>query len=114
IQLLACGWQIYEAGILRVFHDTELKHHQSPEITSGEITNIGLCAFLNYPIISWGWGFLQVANRVVYAVRMGRIRGSCTGVFPVPMHCYRKRRYRKPIAWKTLKKYLRFRRASMA
>src|SRR5262249_20271382 len=44
LQLFAAGWQMYEAGNLRVFHDTDLRHHQSTEITSGVITNVGLCA----------------------------------------------------------------------
>src|SRR5262249_43943375 len=30
LQLFAMGWQIYETGDLRVFHNTELKHHRSP------------------------------------------------------------------------------------
>jgi GT2 family glycosyltransferase len=51
IQLFAAGWDIYEAGDLRVFHDTELKHHESPKITAGHIANTGLCAFLNYPML---------------------------------------------------------------
>jgi ABC-type Na+ efflux pump permease subunit len=54
LQLFAAGWQIYEAGDLSVYHDTELKHHQSPEITSGYIANAGLFAFLNYPIVGRG------------------------------------------------------------
>jgi transposase len=59
IQLFASDWQIFEAGALRVFHDTELKHHQSAEITAGVITNVSLCVFLNYPMVAWSWGFLQ-------------------------------------------------------
>jgi GT2 family glycosyltransferase len=114
MQLFACGWQIYEAGELRVFHDTDLKHHRSPEVTSGVITNVGLCVFLNYPVIGWGWGFLQLANSVGYSIRMGRIRGICSGIFRIPAECYRNRRYRKPVAWKTLRRFLRFRRTGTA
>jgi GT2 family glycosyltransferase len=111
MQFLDSGWHIYEAGELRVFHDTDLKHHESPEITSGVITNVGLCAFLNYPIVGWGLGFLQVASIVVYSMRMGRIRGICRGLFRIPLDCYRNRQYRKPIAWRSLKRFLRSRRA---
>jgi len=114
IQLFAYGWQIYEAGDLRVFHDTDLKHHVSPEVTSGVIANVALCAFLNYPIIGWGWGLLQVANSVIYFVRMGRMRGICSGIFRIPTDCYRYRRYRKPVGWKTLTRFLRFHRTGMA
>lgn len=109
MQLFAAGWQIFEAGDLRVFHDTELKHHQSPEITAGVIANVGLCAFLNYPVIAWGWGLVQVANKIVYCIRMGRVRGILSGVLQIPVDCYRNRRYRKPIARDTLRRYFRLR-----
>ena len=57
-QLFAHGWQIYKSENLRVFHDTDLKHHDTPEITSGTITNTALFAFLHYPGLGLGWGFL--------------------------------------------------------
>jgi hypothetical protein len=110
LQLFATGWQIYQAEDLRVFHDTDLSHHESPEITSGTITNVGLCAFLNYPIIGWAWGLAQVANLVVYCIRRGRLRGICSGLVRIPVDCYRNRRYRKPMTWRTLRAALDFRR----
>jgi GT2 family glycosyltransferase len=113
LQLFAAGWQIYEAGHLRVFHDTDLKHHQSPEVTSAAIANIGLYAFLHYPAIAWGIGIAQVTNKVAYCIRVGRFRGICSGIFCIPAECYRNRRYREPVAWPTLKRYLRFRRTSI-
>jgi hypothetical protein len=106
LQLFAAGWQIYESGDLRVFHDTDLKHHQSPEVTSGVITNVGLYAFLHYPISAWGWGVAQVANKVAYCIRKGRVRGILSGIFRIPRECYRNRRYRKPIARLTLNRFL--------
>ena len=63
LQLFEAGWQIYEAGNLRVFHDTDLKHHQSSEITSGIIANVGLYAFLHYPFIGWGLGLSPVRQQ---------------------------------------------------
>jgi GT2 family glycosyltransferase len=114
LQLFEAGWRICEAGNLRVFHDTDLKHHNSPEITSGTITNIGLCAFLNYPVVGWGWGLAQVANIVLCSARMGRIRGICSGIFRIPGDCYRNRRHRNPIAWHSLRKFLKFRRTGIA
>ena len=110
MQLFAAGWDIYQAGDLRVVHDTDLKHHVSPEVTAGAITNAGLCVFLNYPVIGWGWGIAQVANQVVFFVRLGRLRGIWSGILQIPFDCYRNRQHRRPIPWKTLRKFLHFRR----
>jgi GT2 family glycosyltransferase len=114
MQLFAAGWDIYEAGDLRVFHDTELKHHESPEVTAGVIANVGLCAFLNYPMIGWGWGIAQVANVIVHSIRLGRLRGILSGVLRIPSDCYRNRQHRRPIPWNTLRKFLHFRRMGLA
>lgn len=113
LQMFAAHWKIFEAGDLRVFHDTELKHHQTAEITSGYVTNVGLFAFLNYPVIGWGWGFLQLANVVIFSIRMGRIRGLLSGILCIPAECYRNRQHRNPIAWSTVRSFLRFRRAGL-
>jgi GT2 family glycosyltransferase len=113
LQLFEAGWQIFQTGNLRVFHDTELKHHQSPEITSGAIANVALYAFLHYPFIGWGWGFLQVANKIAYCIRRGRIRGICTGLFSIPGDCYRNRQYRKPVQWHTLRRFINFNRTGV-
>jgi len=108
LQLFGAGWQIYVAGNLRVFHNTELKHHQSPEITSGSIANVGLFAFLHYPFVGWGRGFLQLGNKVFYFIRIGRIGGISAGLLSIPGKCYRNRQYRKPIPWRALKKFHHF------
>jgi hypothetical protein len=114
LQFFSVGWQIYKSGNLRVFHDTDLSHRESPETVSATITNVGLCAFLHYPIIGWGWGLAQVANLVIWCIRRGKVRGIWSGVAKIPMDCYRNRRYRKPVAWKVLRNYLNFRRTSVA
>ena len=114
LQLFAAGWEIYDAGRLRVFHDTELAHHNSPEIVSGYVANVGLYAFLHYPISGWYRGFLQVANVVVFSVRMGRIRGLCSGLVRIPLDCYRNRLHRNPIAWQTVRRFLQFRKTGVA
>jgi GT2 family glycosyltransferase len=113
LQLFEAGWQIYEAGDLRVFHDTELKHHQASEITSGTIANVGLYVFLHYPFIGWGRGLLQLSNKVFYCIRMGRIGGICSGLFRIPGECYRNRQHRKPIPWQTLKEFHHFNRTGV-
>ena len=107
LQFFAAGWQIYESGDLRVFHDTDLEHHQSPEITSGVIANVGLYAFLHYPISAWGLGVAQVANKVAYCIRKGQVRGIVSGVLSIPRECYCNRQYRRPIARQTLNGFQR-------
>jgi GT2 family glycosyltransferase len=108
LQLFANGWQIYEAKDLRVFHDTDLKHHRSSEVTSGIIANVGLYAFLHYPLTAWPLGAAQVANQIAYVIRMGRLRGICSGLLSIPAECYRNRQYRKPVTWPTLKRFRHF------
>ena len=114
LQLFASGWKMYETGELRVFHDTFLKHHESPEITSGSITNVGLRVFLHYPPMGWGWGILQLGNKVVHCARVGRMRGIWSGLLRIPFDCYQHRRYRKPMPWRELRAYLRFCRTGEA
>jgi glycosyltransferase involved in cell wall biosynthesis len=113
IQLFAAGWRIVISGELRVFHDTDLSHHNSPEVTAGVVANVALCAFLNYPISGFPRGLLQVANTVVFSLRRRRIRGLLQGITSIPMHCYRNRQYRDPISRKAMKEYLRFRRTGV-
>jgi len=114
LQLFAAGWRVYEASELRVFHDTDLSHHQTAEITAGVIANVGLFAFLHYPLVGWGWGLAQLANIVVYSIRMGRVRGIISGLLRIPADCYHNRRFRKSVPWPTLRRFLRFRRTGVA
>jgi GT2 family glycosyltransferase len=108
LQLFVAGWQIYESGNLRVFHDTELTHHRSPEITTGSIVNVGLFVFLHYPVIAWGRGLLQMANKILYCVRVGRFRGIGSGLLQMPGECYRYRHLRRPVPLRTLREFLQF------
>ena len=112
LQLYTTGWDVYEARELRVLHDTDLKHHVSGEVTAGIIANVGLFVFLHYPVRHWGWGFLQVTNRVIYSIRMGRLQGILAGIIQIPIDCYRNRLHRKPVPLPTLKRFLELRRAA--
>jgi GT2 family glycosyltransferase len=110
MQLFAAGWDIFEAGDLRVFHDTDGKHHESPEVTAGVIANAGLFAFLNYPMIGWGWGALQVVKVIVHFVRLGQLRGIWSGILQIVPDCYCNRQHRRPLPWNTLRRFLYLRR----
>jgi len=108
LQLFVSGCQMMRAGELRVFHDTDLKHHHSNEITSGSITNVALYAFLHYPMMASGLAMLQLGNKVADCLRRGRIGGIIPGLLRIPADCWRNRMYRKPVPWKTLQRYARF------
>jgi GT2 family glycosyltransferase len=106
--LFVSGWRMVRAGELRVFHDTELKHHRSAEITAGSIKNVALYAFLHYPVTLLGLGVLQVGNKVVYSIRRGRVGGIIPGLAGIAGDCWRNRLHRQPIPRKTLNSYIRF------
>jgi hypothetical protein len=55
LQLFAADWQIYEAGDLRVLHDTDLDHHNSVEVTSG-VNQCGTVRILELPLYWLGPG----------------------------------------------------------
>jgi GT2 family glycosyltransferase len=114
LQLFAVGWRVFESHELLVFHDTELKHHQTSEVTAGTVVNVALYAFLNYPFSSWGLGLLQVANKIHFCIRMGRLRGILSGIVGIPRECFRFRQYRKPVDRGTLKKFIHFCRTGIA
>ena len=113
LQLFAAGWKIFEARQLRVFHDTDLKHHDRPEITAWTITNIALCAFLHYPVVGWPWGVAQVMNLVVCSIRKRRLRGIVKGVIQIPFECWKHRHLRKPLSWHEMRAFLLFRRTGV-
>jgi GT2 family glycosyltransferase len=111
LQLFVRGWQVFSAEELRVYHDTDRTHHEASEVTASTITNLALLAFLHYPAMDLGRGAAQVANRVAYSVRRGRIRGVASGVGGIVTECYRNRALRAPIRHEVLMEYLRLRQS---
>jgi GT2 family glycosyltransferase len=111
LQLFAAGRHIYESGDLRVFHDTELSHHNSPEITECVVANAALLAFLRYPIAMWSIGFLQVLSNVAYCLRAGRWRGVLAGLRRIPADCVELRCYRDVLSTGAVIGYLCSRRS---
>ena len=103
--LFAKGWNIYHSGNLRVFHDTELRHHESPDVTAGTIANVALYAFLHYPVRLWPLGLLQVGNMVRFCVANGRWRGVLRGLAVTPKVCIEYTRYRDPLSVRTIREY---------
>jgi GT2 family glycosyltransferase len=107
LQLYAAGWKIVDSRELRVFHDTDRQHHDAPEVTSGQITNLGLGIFLNYPLSAWGLGLLQLGNAVRDAVNRRRYRGIVAGLARIPGDCIRYSAMRSPVSRSILRDYRR-------
>ena len=91
---------------LRVYHDTDLGHHNRPELTALTIANLALLAWLRYPKLYWPYGLLQVLNRVRWCIGAGRLAGIARGLALIPAHLWRHRRYRRPVSARAMR--LRF------
>jgi GT2 family glycosyltransferase len=106
----AMGGRILWSPWLRVFHDTDLKRHSNPAVTSGSIANTALLVFLRYPLVYWPIGVGQVLNRVRWLLHHGRTAGILAGLALIPRHCWRHRRFRQVISMSALLSYLQLRR----
>lgn len=112
LRLFANGWRIIKTSELRVFHDTDLAHHERSDITAATIANIGLLAFLRYPVRLWGRALLQLANWVWFAFRRGRWSGVAIGIMHLPIDCWNHRMLRNPIPAAIVRAFLERRRLS--
>jgi GT2 family glycosyltransferase len=92
---------------LRAFHDNDLAHHARPSVTSASITNLAVLAYLRYPVRYWPYGILQVANRIRWLVRNGRLSGIATGIARIPLELWKYRARRAPVSVAALSRYLR-------
>ena len=110
IRLHSQGGRILTTRWLRVFHNTDLKHHADPKITAGSIANLALLTYLRYPVSLWGIGVGQCANRLLWLLRHGRRRGIFKGVTMIPSHLRANRSYRLPVSKQVLRSYLALRR----
>jgi GT2 family glycosyltransferase len=111
IRLHSQGEKILTTRWLRVFHNTDLKHHGDPRVTAGSIANLALLAYLRYPISLWGIGVGQCANRLLWLLKHGRRRGVLKGVTMIPRHLWGNHRYRMPVSREVVRSYLALRRA---
>ena len=111
IRLHSQGGRILTTPWLRVFHNTDLKHHSDPKVTAGSIANLALLAYLRYPVSLWGIGVGQCANRLLWLLRHGRRRGILKGVTMIPAHLRANSSYRLPLSKRAVRSYLALRRA---
>jgi len=110
IRLHSQGGKLLTTPWLRVFHNTDLRHHSDPRITAGSIANLALLAYLRYPVSLWGIGVGQCANRLLWLLKHGRRRGIFKGVTMIPGHVWANHRYRLPVSSKVIRSYLALRR----
>ncbi|MBE9179523.1 glycosyltransferase [Oculatella sp. LEGE 06141] len=104
------GWGILISPWLRVFHDSKLEHHSSPQVTAASIANLALLAYLRYPPSLWWLGIGQCLNRMVWLMRHQRFAGIMDGVFTVPRLIRQHQHHRQVITSQSLLSYLRLRR----
>lgn len=106
LRLMDRGRTLFKSAWLRVYHDTDLSHHASAKITSASISNLALLAYLRYPKRYWPYGMMQVCNRAVWCMRVGRWAGIASGWATIPSHLMHHRHLRKPVSPQTMR--LRF------
>jgi GT2 family glycosyltransferase len=114
IRLHSRSGKILSTRWLRVFHNTDLKHHGDPRVTAGSIANLALLAYLRYPVSFWGIGAGQCVNRLLWLLRHGRRRGIWKGVTMIPAHLRANHRYRLPVSKRAVRSYLALRRTPIA
>jgi GT2 family glycosyltransferase len=111
IRLHSRGGKILTTRWLRVFHNTDLKHHDQREVTAGSIANLALLTYLRYPVSLWLVGAGQCANRLLWLLRHGRRRGIWKGLTMIPAHLRAHHHYRLPLSKRAVRSYLALRRA---
>lgn len=111
LRLHAQGKNILATPWLRVFHDTDLKHHVDPEVTAWSIANLVLLTYLRYPPILWIVGIGQCCKRLFWLFRNGRRRGIVSGLLMIPTHLWNNRRYRERLSIRSVRSYLELRRS---
>jgi hypothetical protein len=102
LQLMDARWSILQASSLRVFHDSALQHHVSPQINAAHITNTALLVYLRYPICYWPLGLFQVLNRVRFALTNKRTSGLVAGLMGITPALWRYRSLRTPVKSSTI------------
>jgi GT2 family glycosyltransferase len=109
LRLLSTGRRILYCAALRVFHDSDLTHHERAAITSASLKNIALLTWLRYPIWHWFRGLFQYLNRIRWLVFNGRLRGVLRGLIMTPVQLARYTGFRRVVSVKDINDYLALR-----
>ncbi len=110
LRLHHLGWEILQSPWLRVFHDTQLEHHNNPRITAASIANQALLAYLRYPVSFWWLGGMQCLSRISWLLRHQRRDGVWSGLKTIPALLQQQQHHRQPVSSSSLLSYLRLRR----
>ncbi|HEY9698677.1 MAG TPA: glycosyltransferase [Trichocoleus sp.] len=110
LRLHHMGWGVLQSPWLRVFHNTQLEHHQNPRITAASIANQALLTYLRYPISLWWLGSVQCFNRISWLVRHQRLEGIRAGVTAIPQLIQHQHHKRQIVSAQSIFSYLRLRR----
>lgn len=110
LRLHDLGWGVLISPWLRVFHNTELKHHKNPKITAASISNQILLTYLRYPPILWWIGFGQCLSRIIWSIKHQRFKGIVRGIANIPQTIYTNRKHRQPVTGNNLKSFLALKR----
>lgn len=103
LRFIERGLVLLTSPWLRIYHDSDRSHHTSAAVTAGTISNLALLAYLRYPTRCWSYGVLQVANRVLWSIRMGRFAGIARGLASIPRHLWRHRHLRAPVSMQAMR-----------
>jgi GT2 family glycosyltransferase len=114
LRLIDIKWEIVNSPWLRVFHNTQLKHHNSSEITAASIANQMLLTYLRYPVTFWSLGLLQCLNRIFWLIKHGRFGGIIKGIILIPRLLIQHSKSRKPVAFQSLNNYLKQRNQAVS
>jgi GT2 family glycosyltransferase len=114
LRLFDMQWKVLESTWLRVFHDTELAHHNAPHITAASISNQALLAYLRYPFLLWWLGIGQCLSRVMWLARHQRTSGIFTGLLMIPQIILQNKEHRQAVRSQSLFSYLRLRRNTVS
>ncbi len=110
LQLFAADLKVVFAPHLRVFHDSERRHHHEPLIASASLANIALLVFLRYPVLLWPLGALQLSRYMIWMLKNGRGGRILSGLAMIPSRCARHRGERTPYPVSTVWRYLKLKR----
>lgn len=114
LRLHAMGWRILSSSWLRVFHNTQLKHHEDPHITAASIANQALLAYLRYPPILWGLGLIQCITRIGWLIQHQRYGGILKGITSIPTLLWQNKQQRQCLRARSIISYLKLRKNKIA